>query len=236
MPDGLFHLGSLAVLVGLVYLNLEKISSNRNDLIIDLKQLRDEIRERIIRVDIPVTYIDKKTGKKKINLIYDNRHMHFLLCIAKMKERKEYGLPIRSWYFAYRNVRAFGLPFIVDGWHTIPAGILTLMSACAFLAEVGMQVFKNSLSWLNIFPAWLFFTLYAGTSIFMVLCAFMSHRLDGLRVLCERFLDEWDAEKEHMDELSLTTTRTEVEKFIQSVQKPVNPDAKPKSNDLTPKA
>jgi hypothetical protein len=54
MDDGLLHLGSMAVLVGIVYLNLDKLSAHSNLFTTELKRICIDVALQVVRKDAPV--------------------------------------------------------------------------------------------------------------------------------------------------------------------------------------
>ncbi len=223
MPDALLHLGAMAVLVGIVYLNLDKVSSIRNAFVTDLRSLKEEIGSRFMRADVEISHINSK-GKVVINSVYKNRHTHFLLCVGKLDQRFQYGKYYRFWYSFHRSFHAPCLSLIRDGWHNLPVGILTVISAFLFFNEVACSVFLTKFSLFHHqilplgVPGWIYYWVYLPTVLLSVLFAYASHRLDGLRATCMDYMSEMDENKNYEDDLANRKRRDEIQSFELAVR------------------
>jgi hypothetical protein len=189
MTDGMLHLGSMAVLVGAVFLGLDKVSAVASDLSERLDELKPYVKGGLKSLERPHKKIIDG-GEAVLDPVYDTFGAYFLLWFAEY-DTALYGAWKKCGHFFHRRMRA---PFIRGfrrGWHRIPVGLLTALSIFAFLYCIYVEMIDVPpvLFGLPIKPEMqMFFWLFTITILWTFITAYISHRLYTLRRVCTKYL------------------------------------------------
>ena len=208
-------MGGIAVLAGIVYLNLEKVGQSEGtdgEFRAKLNQLPESIRSALSSIDIDVTYHYR--GQQRIIPRHNTRDVYFLRSIAGMN-RSMYSRWRRAIWYPHVKFHAFGFWYIKSGHDSKPIGYLTFLSLIAYLAacfpgNLTVVLLENSIT-----ATFLYF-LFALTVIVPLSCTFLSRRLRKLHETCEGYLDALIQDKEHdrdKSDVSLTMAQEGVQQI-----------------------
>jgi hypothetical protein len=199
MPDGLMHLGAMAVLVGAAYLNLDKISSTANALLKRMRRLGHKVREAISALE--GTPVVAYQGSERIHPIFNTEHVYFLLYIANVQTQTDdqpgcfahelslYSPDMREKHRALSNKIARGLNYFSSGRHRRPINFLTILSIIGFF----LLAWPLDGGWHKSFVEMpivevILYLIFCVTILWAFVSVYMAHGLDDLDIKCAQYL------------------------------------------------
>jgi hypothetical protein len=197
MAEGLLHLGAMAVLTGIVYLNLDKASPKPEDVATTVETLRERVRIWSKEYDPEYSYKPDNGKKMRPSRSYDSGTGYFLLSFAKNPACKHFP---RYQRWAFGSFNFFCHPassMIGDGYHAILIGLLTALSAICFFCQIGGHIFEIHY---YLIDDQALFIIYTVTVILTLCFARLSRRISSLEAHLEIKMSDLTREKKHEDE------------------------------------
>ncbi len=194
MADGLLHIGSMAVLSGVVFLGLEKVESVRLTLKRELDELRRWLKEEMAKIEIRYDQLWGTTGASAdVFPPFRNKKGWLILELADERKRRFTGMP---GFAIFREWNAPFLPWFETGTHRPPIAWLTIVSIFLFIYLVVCSIAHADTPYLmigkldeSVMMAWFAFGIFVLTFSLIIIFSLMAHRILEIRERVKPWLE-----------------------------------------------
>jgi hypothetical protein len=144
MPEGLLHIGAMAVLLGAGYLKLDRIGATSEELTKKLSEIRSTIRGWVKSLNRQ--FVVEVQGKKHLDPVFDTVGAHYIMHLAGencnhfSKLQKVGCIGLRIYYSPFH--KAF-----MTGTHRLPVAVLTAISIALFILAADGTIWDDMPLW-----------------------------------------------------------------------------------------